>query len=249
MRRIRLFQNTPFEVGAVIDLSSDVARHLVQVLRKKQGDQFWLFNGQGGEYQAEIESIQKKKVRVLLLRYQGTYIESPVSIHLGQCLSRGERMDYAIQKAVELGVSEITPLMSEYVQVKVTKERLLKRLQHWQAIVISACEQSGRCDIPKINSPTKLSDFILGNADKKYICCPRHNQTEDRKLSHVPVKQILLTIGPEGGFSDQEVSDALEKGFKTLPLGPRVLRTETATVSALTVLQLHYGDFSVHSVA
>lgn len=242
MRRIRLFHDAPLKTNDTIALMPEAVRHLIQVLRKNVGDECWLFNAENGEYRCIIESVSKKAVTVRALEFHECHNESPVSIHLGQGLSRGERMDYAIQKAVELGVNEITPLVSVFSQVKLSKERMIKRLQHWHSIAISACEQSGRCAVPVIHPPLSIHDFTNLTADVKLICCPRHPGVSQSINDSLPFK-ILVAIGPEGGFSNDEVVSALSSGFEPLALGPRVLRTETATVAALSILQSRFEQW------
>lgn len=242
MRRIRIYHPESLALGKKVLLQEDASRHLLQVLRKKEGDEIWVFNGDGNEYVATIVSTEKKKAIVQVSLATTPKIESSVRIHLGQGLSRGDRMDYAIQKAVELGVTEITPLITEHSQVKLSQERSEKRLAHWQSIAVSAAEQSGRCIVPVVRSPVSLGDWVRGNEDElKLICCPRQSKETDLSVSG-SIKSISVAIGPEGGFSDSEITHAIQSKFSPLQLGPRVLRTETASVVALTVLQYRFGD-------
>lgn len=242
MRRIRIYHPESVISGKTTILQEDASRHLLQVLRKKEGDTILIFNGDGHEYQATIVGVEKKKAIIEIGTGIFSVVESPVRVHLGQGLSRGDRMDYAIQKAVELGVTEITPLVTEFSQVKLSEERSEKRLLHWRQIAVSAAEQSGRCVVPVIHSPILLKEWLQQDkSELKVICCPR--QSEENELPHAqPIKTISVAIGPEGGFSDDEIMRAVQAKFYPLQLGPRVLRTETAAVVALTLLQHSFGD-------
>jgi len=179
-------------------------------------------------------------VRVQLNEQFAGQIESPLRIHLGQGLSRGERMDWAIQKATELGVSEITPIVSERCEVRLKDERAEKRQAHWQQIAISACEQCGRSVVPVIHAPMALADWIKKTeADLKLVLHP----VAEPLTSHDKPGTLAFLIGPEGGLNDAEVDQAQDAGFHAARLGPRVLRTETAPVVALSVAQQLWGDF------
>ncbi|EKD77748.1 MAG: hypothetical protein ACD_42C00198G0002 [uncultured bacterium] len=239
MRRIRLYHPHHLTTGLTVMLEKNASHHLLQVLRKKTGDTLFVFNEKDGEYDATIQSEQKKIACIEIGKYHERKTESPLRIHLGQGISRSDRMDYAIQKATELGVAEITPLFSEFCQVQLSAERMEKRIAHWQAITVSAAEQSGRCAVPVVHPVMPFSEWITQNEKIKFICCPR--PTEQNMLSE-KIKNCLLTIGPEGGFSQAEIENALQQNFSILSLGPRILRTETATVVAMTVLQSWCGD-------
>lgn len=201
-----------------------------------------LFNGDGFNYQARIENAQKRQATVVVTAKSPGTAPSPCTIHLGQAISRGDRMDFAIQKATELGVAAITPLWSERCEVKIPTERLAKRLKHWQHIIISACEQSGRADLPKLNPPMPLPTWqaLADTTALKLFCHPFAGvapvSTPD---SHA---QVHLAIGPEGGFTQAEAHAAQESGYHFLDLGPRILRTETATILALGLIQAKWGD-------
>lgn len=242
MRRIRIYHVGNLGSGLTVMLDASASHHLLQVLRKKAGERFIMFNGNGGEFDATLISANKKTACVEIGEWHQRAVESELSIHLGQAISRGERMDYAIQKAVELGVSAITPLLTEYCQVQLSENRIDKRVGHWQTIAISAAEQSGRCVVPVVHSPMPFDQWILQDAGLKLICCPR--QEKSMVISTNQSKNMMLAIGAEGGFSDQEVRSALQENFASLSLGPRILRTETATVVALTLLQSQFGDIA-----
>lgn len=240
----RIYQPISLAIQQKIRLDDQAAHHLVRVLRAKIGDDLILFNGQGGEYSAVISHIDKKKVEVDVLDFIPREVESPVRIHLAQGVARGEKMDFVVQKAVELGVAHITPLISERCNVRLDSEREEKRLQHWRAITISACEQSGRNRLPPISPMIAFKDWVSTvQADLKFVLSPH---VENKlPINQLPANAtVLLLIGPEGGLSEEEVSSAIQRGFLPLNLGPRVLRTETATIAAITALQLRYGDFA-----
>ncbi|MDP1573541.1 MAG: 16S rRNA (uracil(1498)-N(3))-methyltransferase [Coxiellaceae bacterium] len=240
MRRIRIFHEGNLTTGITVMLHANASHHLLQVLRKKAGERFWLFNGNGGEFEATLVSASKKTACVEIGNFFERQTESALHIHLGQAISRGERMDYAIQKSVELGVSEITPLFTEFCQVQLSDNRVEKRVAHWQMIAVSAAEQSGRCSVPFIHMPVTFADWIIQSHQQKIICCPKVEK--NNFTGNNVIKNSSLTIGAEGGFSDREVAAAFDQGFQAMSLGPRILRTETATVVAMTLLQKMGGD-------
>jgi 16S rRNA (uracil1498-N3)-methyltransferase len=238
---MRIYQDAPLALG-LLRLDEKASHHLARVLRVETGDEVSVFNGEGGEYPAVIRAVTKKFVEVELLSFLNRDVESPVKISLAQGIARGEKMDFIIQKAVELGVSEIFPLTTERCNVRLDQEREQKRMLHWQAVVISACEQSGRNRLPVMHAPMPFKAWIAQcGAEQKYILSPH----VENKLTITPEKPTTLAIlvGPEGGLSDSEMLAAAGRGFNALNLGPRVLRTETAALAALAVLQFQYGDF------
>ncbi len=239
----RIYQNTLLNVNSNVTLDEKASHHLARVLRVNVHDDIILFNGDGHEYPATITNITKKNVSVDIKSKTICNRESPTDIYLAQGIARGEKMDFIIQKAVELGASKIFPLITERCNVRTTAEREEKRLRHWQSIVISACEQSGRNVIPELLPAQSLSDFISKiSADIKFVLTPHC----DSSLSSVKLNtngKIILLIGPEGGLSSQEIQLAMDHQYQALLLGPRVLRTETATIAALAVLQVTFGDF------
>ncbi len=223
-------------------LCEDAANHAGKVLRMQAGEALELFNGDGNNYAAVIIEVGKKQLVVDIQSSSENPIESPLKLHLGQGISRGDRMDFAIQKAVELGVSEITPLFTERCGVKLDADRLEKKREQWQKIVISACEQSGRSVVPPVHQPVTLEKW-LGQPDNclKLTLDPWTSATI-KQLS--PTDRLRLVIGPEGGFSDREVAATTLAGFQPVRLGPRVLRTETAALTAIAALQLQLGDLA-----
>ncbi|MEO8401213.1 MAG: 16S rRNA (uracil(1498)-N(3))-methyltransferase [Gammaproteobacteria bacterium] len=238
----RIYQAIPLSVGSVIQLDESATHHLARVLRASVNDAVIIFNGQGGEYSGVITRIDKKSVTVSIHEHATRDAESPLNIWLAQGISRGEKMDYTIQKAVELGVKKIIPLFTERCNVKLDNERSEKRLLHWQSIVVSACEQSGRNRIPEILQPQSLDAWLeTVQADYCFVLSPH----TDQKLKTLAVPQqasVVLLIGPEGGLSEREIERARLRNFLPLNLGPRILRTETAAVAAITSLQCCFGD-------
>ena len=238
MRLSRFFIDMPLSLG-LQQLPEASAHYISRVLRLNVGAAVQLFDGSGTEYRGELAEVGKKQVAVMLRDQLAGLPESKLHIHLGQGLSRGERMDWAIQKATELGVAEITPIVSERCEVRLKDERADKRLAHWRQIAISACEQCGRSVLPIIHSPVALRDWLAVEADLKLVLHP----VAEPLASHAKPQSLAFLIGPEGGLSQSEVEQAAGQGFLPARLGPRVLRTETAPVVALSVAQQLWGDF------
>lgn len=235
----RFFVAAPLALG-LHDLPEAQAHYLSRVLRLNVGAKVQLFDGSGQEYRGELTGVTKKTVQVSLQECLEGLPESSLPIHLGQGLSRGERMDWAIQKATELGVAEITPLFTERCEVRLNDERAQKRLEHWQHIAISACEQCGRSKVPVIHPPQSVKDWQTDvKADLKLLLHP----VAQPLTEHATPSTLAFLIGPEGGLTEDEVTQASQSGFQPARLGPRVLRTETAPVVALSVAQQLWGDF------
>ncbi|RCU45657.1 16S rRNA (uracil(1498)-N(3))-methyltransferase [Corallincola holothuriorum] len=241
MRNIRLFHPEPLTSPSTVELSSDAAGHVARVLRMRLGDPVTLFNGDGHEYQGTLSDVGKRNVSVQIQQAQPADRESPLAIHLGQGISRGEKMDITIQKSVELGVREITPLITERCGVKLNNERWEKKVAHWQKVAISACEQCGRNRVPRINSPQPLSEWLARTTDATRLTLHPHTDTSFSNMA-APGDQVEILIGPEGGLSEQEITVAEQAQFFTVKLGPRILRTETAALVAISALQLRFGD-------
>jgi 16S rRNA (uracil1498-N3)-methyltransferase len=240
MRIPRIY--TAQQITPHTDLSLDAlaTNHVVSVLRMQTGEHLFLFNGAGGHFEATITHITKKQVMVHVRDHRTSQNESPIHIHIGQGLSRSERMDYAIQKSTEMGVAEITPLFTTRSEVKLDGERSNKRQQHWQQVAISACEQCGRDVIPAINAPLSLTNFITHvKADLKLVL---HHESPTNLRDLPTPTSIAVLIGSEGGLTEEEITLAVKHGFVATQLGPRVLRTETAPVAALSVLNTLWGD-------
>lgn len=243
MRTIRIFHPEILQINSLVKLHSNAANHVARVLRLTPNDIIHLFNGTGGEYVASLQQVERQTVIVKVTDYVAHEVESPLSIHLGQVISRGDKMDFTIQKAVELGVSDITPLFSERCGVKLDKERLAKKVEHWQGVIISACEQSGRNRLPKLHEPQMLEPWLNQQQGLRFILAPGADQSL-KEMQVETVQQATLLIGPEGGLSDTEIRRAKEQDFTELKLGPRILRTETAGLVAITLLQSYWGDLT-----
>ncbi len=243
MRHYRIYQNQPLQVGDLVELDSQGAHHLGTVLRGKPGDAVTLFNGQGGEFYGELVESSRKRVTVKLTDKHDQNRQSPLRTHLGQAISRGDRFEYALQKAVELGVSEITPLHSNRGEVHLSGQRLEKRLQQWQKIILSACEQCGLNRPPQLNRPMPFSQWCAQTREELNVLLHPGETTVKGLFEHHKPGSVALGIGPEGGFDSEECHLAREHGWLELAIGPRTLRTETAPIVALSIMQLHWGDF------
>jgi 16S rRNA (uracil1498-N3)-methyltransferase len=243
MHQHRFFIDQPLSANSSIDLTADAARYIQQVLRLKVGQHINVFNGRGGEFDAVITGARKRLVSIDIGEHCAKEIESPLDIHLGQGMARSDRMDYAIQKAVELGAQQLTPIGTHRSVTKLQTERVGRRLKHWQSVATHAAEQCGRTRIPKINPPTGLEHWTKTvEADLKLCMDP----TAQRSLKDIPLtgNRIALLIGPEGGLTDDELASAKSAGFIGTHFGPRILRTETATVVGLGAIQFAWGDLT-----
>ena len=242
MRIPRIYTPQVFTENSLIDLDESAANHVGKVLRMQAGRELILFNGEGPfHFTATIEHSDRKRVSVQIKNKITSSNESPLAIHVGQALSKGDKMELVIQKSVELGVTEITPLWTDHCDVKLNTERMEKKLKQWQGIIISACEQCGRDVLPKLNPVIKFQDWVgKVNADEKWVLDPRGNA--DQNIPET-LHSAVIAIGPEGGLSQDEINQACDFGFKEKLIGPRVLRTETAALTAVTLLQNRWGDF------
>ncbi len=241
MRTIRIYQPGHYAVGELIELAATASQHVGVVLRMQPNDELTLFCGDNREFSASITSVHKKKVIVTIHAVRDVNRESPRAIHLAQAISKGARMEWVMQKAVELGVASITPLFTAHCVVKLDAARLAKKQAQWQAIAIAACEQSGRNQIPKVHPACFLDVYLQAcDATMKLALHPQGSKSW-RDYTGI-AGDIALLIGPEGGLSDAEISQARMHGFQSLRLGSRVLRTETAAITALSVLQAVVGD-------
>ncbi|WP_386691450.1 MULTISPECIES: 16S rRNA (uracil(1498)-N(3))-methyltransferase [unclassified Lonepinella] len=242
MRIPRIYHPEPLENQTTCQLSEDAANHVGRVLRMQVSEKLELFDGSNYIYPAQITESSKKTVSVEILDRQLDNRESPLKIHLGQVISRGERMEFTIQKSVELGVNVITPLWSERCGVKLDAERMEKKIQQWQKIAIAACEQCGRNVVPEIRPMMKLQDWCAEqDGTLKLNLHPRANYSI-KTLPQIPAAGVRLLIGSEGGLSPQEIQQTKQQGFTDILLGKRVLRTETAALTAITALQVCFGD-------
>ena len=239
MRLYRFYQSGSFGIGSTVSLDKNVSSHISRVLRLKEQDEIQLFNGDGFNYQARIMA-SGRKVAVKILTSTVANNESPLNIHLGQAISRGERMDFTLQKAVELGTHKITPLISDKIKFRLNDKRIEQKMKHWQKVIESACEQSGRTVIPEINPPMNVFQWVKQESSPGLIFTPDATM---RLKDVITTSNIRLLIGPEGGFSDNEVKQVLENpDFSAINLGPRILRTETAALAAISILQSYQGD-------
>ena len=243
MRVPRIYEPGPLSSHALLDLSEDGANHIGRVLRMQAGQELVLFDGRGGQYPATIQAVGKKQVTVQLAELDPVEVESPLAIHFGQVISRGDKMEFTIQKSVELGVTVITPLFSERCGVKLNGERLDKKLEQWQKIAISACEQCGRNRIPEIRPAMELAAWLAEPTEELKLNLHPRAPYSINTLPE-PSHGIRQLIGPEGGLSAAEIEQAREHGFADMLLGPRVLRTETAGLTAITALQCRFGDLA-----
>jgi 16S rRNA (uracil1498-N3)-methyltransferase len=239
----RAYVEAALREGATVALPDAVAHHLTSVLRMRAGDAFIVFNGEGGEFEATLDAIGKKSVTARIGAHRATDRESPLSITLAQCVSKGERMDYTVQKAAELGASEIVPLTSTNSVVKLDAERWEKKLEHWRGVIVSACEQSGRTRVPKLHPVTPIIDWIAQAQGTKIILAI--GATQSLRTMQKPSGPIALLAGPEGDFSAEELRAARAAGFVSIGMGPRILRTETAGIAALAAIQALWGDWQV----
>ncbi len=243
MRNTRIYTEQALQSRASFVLAPEPSRHIARSLRMEVGAALTLFDGRGGEYPAIIDAIDKKHVTVTTGEHDAVERESVLDVHLGIALSRGDRFDWVIQKATELGVRRITPLDTEHTGVRLKGDRLEKKLGHWQQVAVSACEQCGRNRLPAIGNVTTVAQWLgTNNAELSFVL---HHRAADVPALPDTAKDIALLIGPEGGLSASEIAAAEDAGFNALSLGPRVLRTETAPLAALALLQARWGDMQL----
>ena len=240
MRLTRVYLDLELAAGTVLSLPPPAIQHLVQVLRLRSGDTLILFNGNGQDYSAEILSANRHRVEVQLGQPGPPEPPLTLQVHLGLGISKGERMDFALQKAVELGVAEVTPLFAGRAVVRLDGERLTKRLEHWQGVVIAACEQSGRRRLPRLHPAETVESWLT----KGHPCPLLLDPNADLPLTGLlaPGPALSFLIGPEGGLAPAEREHAYRAGFTGVRLGPRILRTETAPLVALAIAQSRWGD-------
>ena len=243
MRTPRLYHPAPLEAHTRVELSASAAKHVSTVLRLKPGAALLLFDGSGAEFEAHLEEAGKRSVWAAVTERRESAVESPLAVTLAQGVSRGERMDYTVQKAVELGVMEIIPVLTERSVVKLDAENIKRKQEHWQSIVTGACEQSGRVRVPSVQAPQNLGAFLDSHRSGglKLLLDPLAQHVL-KELSPPKGGQAILLVGPEGGLSEVERKAARSAGFQGIKLGPRILRTETAALVALSLLQSLWGD-------
>lgn len=241
MRQSRVYTSQSLLSADRVELAGPAGHYLKRVLRLSKGDPIRLFNGDGRDYAGEICEIQRQGVLVKLTGSRNPGNESPLKITLVQAISRGERMDYCLQKATELGVYCIQPVTTRRVEVRMDEKKQGKRLAHWQGVVISACEQSGRAVVPEVKTPLSLAAWMAGTDESPRLVL---DPAADTKLSSFSIEgdTVSILVGPEGGLTDEEIEQASAMGFLAVSLGPRVLRTETAGPVAIALLQAGSGD-------
>jgi len=243
MRLNRVFVEDALRPHTAVEVSGPAATHIVRVLRLKSADALTVFDGRGGEYEARIDAIRKDRVFVSVGAHRAIERESPLAATLAQGISRGERMDFVVQKATELGVRRIVPLITERSVVRLDPQQAESKRRHWRAVAVAACEQSGRNSVPEVALPASLIAFLAtagAAADAARIVLSPRGGTRLRDLQSVT--GVIMLIGPEGGLSEIELETAVHAGFQAVSLGPRVLRTETAAIAALAAIQHQLGD-------
>lgn len=237
----RIYFPIPLASGNTVLTNEKIAHYLINVLRLQSADNIIVFNGENGEYTAQL-LIEKKKVSLEIKNFINVDRRSPIEIHLGQGLARGDRMDFVIQKATELGVTHITPLFTKHCAVKLDEARSQKRMTHWLNIAVSASEQCGRTDIPIIHLPLSLQDWAKQSFSGPSLVFEIGDHTSLKLLS--PSKTMRLGIGPESGWDESETDFMISQGFIPCRLGPRILRAETASITAVSLLQGFFGDLA-----
>jgi len=251
VRLTRIFVDAPLHTDAAVRLPQGAAQHVVKVLRLQAGASLTVFNGHGGEFEARLEAVQRDAVTLRIGAHQALERESPLQVTLLQGIARGEKMDLILQKATELGINAVTPLLTARSSVRLDEAGALRKQAHWQAVVAGACEQSGRNRIPAVGLPMGFAQGIaVGHAPLKLLLAPDAAAGTLKTLLAVAAgngaaaSSICLLAGPEGGFDALEVQAATTAGFQPCRLGPRILRTETAALAALAALQTLVGDLT-----
>ena len=243
MRLTRVYVEPPVTPGKPLIVEGSAANHITRVLRLRNGDALTVFDGTGGEFDARIVEFRKESVLVSVDEHRTLDRESPLSLTLAQGISRGERMDWIIQKATELGASRIAPVFTKRSVVRLDEKQAERKLQHWRAIAIAACEQCGRNRIPELPAPVDVFELLAapGTPGHTRLLLSPSGDLRIDDLKDVG-KGITVLIGPEGGLEDAEHDVAIRAGFRPVRLGPRILRTETAAIAALTIIQRYFGD-------
>lgn len=244
MRVPRVYVEQPLHPGRTVVLPEQAGEHIVRVLRLERGHPLILFNGDGGEYDAALVSLARRAVAAEVGAARSVERESPLALTLAQGIARGEKMDWILQKATELGVARIVPLVTERTEVRLDEDRVERRMLHWTSVIAGACEQSGRARLPVLEPPQRIDRWLAAlaaDAGLRLALVPGGDATL-RSLPALPDGAIVC-VGPEGGFSDTDVSMLRHSGFRALALGPRILRTETAGIAALAALQALHGDW------
>jgi len=242
LNHTRIFQAGKYSIGQQVQLDTFASQHLMRVLRLKDGSEFILFNGESGEYLARLQT-EKREASAEIIEFFDIDRESRLHITLLQGVSKGDHMDLSLQKSVELGVSSIQPVICERSVVNLKADRLEKKMRHWQGILRHACEQSGRTRMPELSPPVQLNNLDVSDdtSSLKLLLDPLASETLD-SIDQQPLAVHLL-IGPEGGLSQNEIQQVSSAGFRRIKMGNRILRTETAAIAALSVMQILWGDF------
>jgi 16S rRNA (uracil1498-N3)-methyltransferase len=240
MRLTRLYVGVPLTSGSVVELPPETAAHVAKVLRARAGDEITLFSGDGREFLGSIESIRGARVTAAIGNGALVDRESPLAVTLVQCIPRGDRMDFIVQKATELGLARLIPVLSQRSVVRLDDAQAESKAAHWRAVAVNACEQCGRNRLPQIDAPAALIDYL----GESTATGPRLVLEPDSQPGPPPVLRsvVEIAIGPEGGFTADELEALRLAEFAGVRLGPRILRTETAAIAAVTWLQSHYGD-------
>ena len=242
MRIPRFYINQSLEAGLNLALPDDIHRHAIQVLRLKAGEMLILFNGAGGEYLAKLTSAERRRSKVMIVSFDAINRESPLDITLALAMIKQDKMDFAIQKAVEMGVQKIQPLYTNRSVIKLKANRLEKKLTHWEGIIKAACEQSGRTSIPSLLAPNSLPLWLQQPCSALKIAMLPGQYPSISELDASENQRISLIVGPEGGFSDHEVDLLLASDVKGIQFGPRILRAETAVIAGIALCQQQWGD-------
>lgn len=243
MRLTRTYLDQPLAVGSTVHLPEAASAHLVRVLRLGEGDACVLFNGDGADYDATLVAAGKRSAEVRVIGRRDLANESLLRLQLAQAVARGEKMDWILQKATELGVSSIMPVFTERTEVKLDGERSEKRQQHWRGVISAACEQSGRATLPPLGEPQSLASFASACDCTTRLMLDPGASDSLAALALPPDTSVALAIGPEGGLSSRDTAILHAAGFRSVRIGPRILRTETAGLAALAALQALYGDW------
>jgi 16S rRNA (uracil1498-N3)-methyltransferase len=243
MRLTRVFVDAALEAGSILDLPKETGAHLAKVLRARSGDEIVLFNGDGREFDGVVESVSGNRVAAAIGAPRNVDRESRMAITLVQCLPRAEKMDFVVQKATELGVARIVPVISQRSVVRLDDHQAHSKQTHWRSVAISACEQCGRTRLPVIDAPAPLLNYLGQLAPTEHRRWVLEPHTIDAP-QHLPLAAAEIAVGPEGGFAEDELEAFRIAGFSRLGLGPRVLRTETAAIAAMVWLQTLFGDMA-----
>jgi len=242
VRLSRVYCEAALVAGTEVALPASAANHVARVLRLRAGAPLVAFDGSGNDFRCEVVAVEGDRVRVRVGEVTGARPESPLAVTLVQAVSRGERMDLTLQKATELGVRAVVPVFSARSVVRLDERQAAAKLRHWQAVVVSACEQSGRSALPQVHAPINLDRYLAESRREGLRLVPSPGASESLAgLADTPERAELL-VGPEGGFEEGELRSAEGAGFRPVRLGPRVLRTETAGIVALALLQARWGD-------